>query len=84
MVAQYIATQPILELCERDTRRAGARLSWQWLEQDGIDLEGAKKRVAETTTISKSDWEQEADVESNEESGGEEESQGASGSSGAE
>ena len=28
-VAQYIATQPILDLCERGTRRPGARVSWR-------------------------------------------------------
>ena len=51
-VAQYIVTQPILDLCERATRRPGARVSLQWWEQDGIDLEGEKKRAAEKTTIS--------------------------------
>ena len=59
-------------------------MSWQWWEQDRIDFEGAKKRAAETTTISKTDSEEEADVELNRDSGGEEESQGASKSSGAE
>ena len=29
-VAQYIATQPILDLCERSTQRPGARLSQRW------------------------------------------------------
>ena len=50
-VAQYIATRPILDLCERATRRPGVRVSWQWWEQAGIDLEGAKKRVAEAATV---------------------------------
>ena len=54
MVAQYIATRPILYLCERDTRNPGARISRQWWEQDGKDLEETKKRAAETTTISES------------------------------
>ena len=31
-VAQYIATRPILDLCERDTRRPGARVYWRWWE----------------------------------------------------
>ena len=39
--AQYIATRPILNLCERSARRPGARLSWRWWEQAGLDLEGA-------------------------------------------
>ena len=83
-VAQYIATRPILGLFERATRRPGVRVSWRWWEQDGIDLEGAKKRAAETMTRLEPDSKEEADVESNGDSGGEEESQGASGSSGAE
>ena len=45
-VAPYIATQPILELCERSARRPGARVSQRWWEQDGLDLEGAKNRAA--------------------------------------
>ena len=59
-------------------------MSQKWWEQDGIDLEEAKKRAVETTTISESDSEEEADVESNEDLGEEEESQGASGASGSE
>ena len=45
MVAQYIATRPILDLCKRPARRPGARVSRRWLEQDGLDLEGPKKRA---------------------------------------
>ena len=45
-VAQYIATRPILDLCERSARRPGARVSWRWLEQASLDLEGEKKRAA--------------------------------------
>ena len=44
MVAQYIEMRPILDLCERATRRPEARVSRRWWEQAGIDLEGAKKR----------------------------------------
>ena len=73
MVAQYIAMRSILELCERSTRKLGARVSRWWWEQTGIDLEGAKNRAAEATTDSES--------ESDSDSGGEE-SSGASGSSG--
>ena len=32
-VAQYIATRPILGLCERATQRAGARVSRRWWDQ---------------------------------------------------
>ena len=70
---QYIVTPPVLDLCERSTWRPGARVSRRWWEQAGIDLEGEKKRAAETVTESESDSD----------SGGEE-SSGASGSSGAE
>ena len=37
-MAQYIATRPILELYLAEERRPGARISWHWWEQDGIDL----------------------------------------------
>ena len=83
-VAQYIATQPIMELCERATLRPGVRVSWRCWEQEGIDLERSKKRAAEIATRSEPDSEEEADVESNGDLGGEEDSQGASWSSGAE
>ena len=84
MFAQYIAMQPILDLCERGTHQPGARVSWRWWEQDGIDLEGANKRATETTTILEIDLEEDTDVESNGDLDGEEESQESSGSSGAE
>ena len=45
-VAQYIATQPILDLCDQSSRRPGAWVSQRWWEQDGLYLEGAKKRSA--------------------------------------
>ena len=45
-VAQYIATQPILDLCEWSARRPGARMSRRWWEQAELDLEGAWKRAA--------------------------------------
>ena len=81
---QYIATRPILDLCERANRRPGARVSRRWRKQSGIDLEGVKKRAAEAATVLESESELELESDSNEDSGGEEESRGASGSSGAE
>ena len=48
-VAQYIATGPILDLCEWATQRLGERLSWWWWEQEEIDPETAKGRAADTT-----------------------------------
>ena len=51
-VAHYIATRTILDLYERSARRPGARVSWRWWEQAGLDLEGAKKRVSESAAES--------------------------------
>ena len=84
MVAQYIPKQNILDLCKRATRRQGARVSRRWWEQAGIDLEGEKKRAAESTTRSETESEEESDREPNGVAGGKEESQGVSGSRGAE
>ena len=54
-VLQYIATRPILELCDRYDQRPVVRVSqWLW-EQAGIDLEGAKKRAVGSATDSDSD-----------------------------
>ena len=55
-------------------------MSRRWWEKDGIDLEGAKKMVAEAATV----LESELDSDSNACPGREEELRGASGSSGAE
>ena len=41
-VAQYIATRPIMDLCERGTQRPGERVSWRWWEQEGVEPETAK------------------------------------------
>ena len=70
---QYIATQPILELCQRSAWRPGARVSQRCWEQVGVDVEGVKKSATEAAIDSKSD----SDL-------GREESSRASGSSGAE
>ena len=45
-VAQYIETQPILDLCERSDWRPGTWVSRRWWEQGSLDLEGLKKRAA--------------------------------------
>ena len=45
-VAHYIVPQPILDLCVQYTWSLGARVSLRWWEQDGLYLEGAKKRAA--------------------------------------
>ena len=36
-VAQYIATRPLLDLCEGARPREGARVTLRWWEQSGID-----------------------------------------------
>ena len=46
MVAQYIATQLIPDLCERSDWRPGVRMYRRWWEQEGLELEGKKKREA--------------------------------------
>ena len=69
-VVQYIAAQPILDLCEQSTWQPGARVYCWWCKQAGIYLEGAKKRVAEAGTVLESEVEAELDVELKEDSGG--------------
>ena len=41
-VAQYIATRPLLDLCEGVQARDGARVPLRWWNQTGIDWEAAK------------------------------------------
>ena len=53
---KYIATRPILGLCERSVRRPGAWLSWWWWEQEGLDLEGAKERAAAKSDIEEAQY----------------------------
>ena len=52
---QYIATLPILDLCQWSARRPGVRMSWWWWEQAGLDLGGAKKRAAGAASESDGD-----------------------------
>ena len=78
-VAQYIATRPLLDLCDGEKQREGARVTLRWWDQSGIDWEKAK--VKETETESAPDSDLGSDTE-----GGEawETDSRASGSSGAE
>ena len=39
-IDQYIATQPILDMCLTGERRPGAWVTRWWLEQEDIDLAG--------------------------------------------
>ena len=44
MVAQYIATRPLLDLCEGMTQIGGTRVAMSWWDQKGVDWEKAKAR----------------------------------------
>ena len=46
MVAQYIATRSLLDLCEGSERAPGERAGMRWWDQAGINLEGERKSVA--------------------------------------
>ena len=46
MVAQFIATRPILGLCEVAERRRGTRVPQRWWEQTGIDWKSAREKAA--------------------------------------
>ena len=94
-VAQFVAMQPILALCEGTERQGGTRVPQRWWEQTGIDWRLARERsenteaagertataTAGTTTTTP---EPETELSDLEKGSGEEESLGASGSSGAE
>ena len=57
-VAQYIATRPLLDICEGTTQIGGARMSMRWWDQKGMDWEKAKSRGAETESESETDMEE--------------------------
>ena len=46
-VAQYIATQPLLNLCEGARAREGAKVPLRWWDQAGINWETAKAKGLE-------------------------------------
>ena len=82
-VAQYIATRPLLDLCEEARAREGTRVPLRWWNQTGINWEAEKARGGggETDSISRSGSSTDGEEVRNEER--EEESK-ASGLSGAE
>ena len=45
-VAQFIATRPILGLCEVAVRRPGTKIPRRWWEQTGIDWKAARDKAA--------------------------------------
>ena len=94
-VAQFIATRPVLGLCEVAERRRGTRVPRRWWEQTGIDWKSAREKAAAQGGANEAEPEMtgpgsESDSEPDPTPGGtvggtrEEASLGASGSSGAE
>ena len=91
-VAQFIATRPILDLCEKSNIRPGAQVTRRWWEQTGIDWKGSRERAdasveaADPGTKALTDSKSGADdaTDRTVRGTGEEASLGASGSSGAE
>ena len=66
MVAQFIATQTIMDLCENSNQRPGARVARRWWEHTGIDWKGSREtaeaaEAAEPGTKAFIDLELEAD-----------------------
>ena len=66
-VVQFIATRPILDLCEGAVRRAGAQVTRRWWEQTGINWKGAREKAEATEEVAEpalmgSDSESEADT----------------------
>ena len=83
-VAQYIATRPLLDLCEGDRAREGVRVPMRWWNQTDIDWEAEKtKGGGETDSTSGSVSGSNTDGEEEQKEEREDESK-ASGSSGAE
>ena len=44
-VAQFIATRPILDLCEKAVGRPGERVPRWWWEQTSINWKGAREKA---------------------------------------
>ena len=80
-VVKYIATRPLLDLCEGARAREGARVPMRWWNQAEIDWETAKSKVGETDSTSGSGTDTDGEEEREEER---EDASKASGSSGAE
>ena len=92
MVAQFIATRPILGLCEVAERRRGTGVPQRWWEQTVIDWNSAREKASAREveneaepelTGSELDSEPETTTGGTVDGTGEEASLGASGSSGA-
>ena len=66
-VAQYIATRPLLDLCEGARAREGAKVSMRWWNQADIDWETAKSKGVETDSNSGSGTDTDGEEEREEE-----------------
>ena len=67
MVAQFIVTRLILDLCEKAVRQPSTRVPRRWWEQTGIYWKGAREKVgaaeeAAEPTLTDTNLESEADV----------------------
>ena len=62
-VAQYIATRPLLDLCEGDRAREGAKVPMRWWNQAYIDWETAKSMGVETDSTDGSGTETDGEEE---------------------
>ena len=49
-VVKFVATRPILALCEGTERRGGTRVPQRWCEQKGIDWKLARERAKDAET----------------------------------
>ena len=76
-VAQYIATQPLLDLCEGTRAREGAKVPLRWWDQAGIDWDTSKAKGVEKDRSGRSGTDTDGEEER-------EDASRASGSSGAE
>ena len=62
-VAKYMATRPLVEICEETTQIGGARVVMRWWDQNGIDWGKAKARGAEAESGSESELETDMEEE---------------------
>ena len=54
IVAQYILTRPIMDLCEAAERKCGVRVGVHWWEQVVIDLEGSRDTTSTAEEVDES------------------------------
>ena len=67
-VAQYIATRPLLDMCEGARAREGAKVPRRWWDHAGIDWETAKAKGGKTNRTDETGTDTEGEEEREEES----------------